>query len=134
MSYKFHHIAIACFDIEKSIEKFQILGYNRGNIVRDSVQNVDICFLESNDQPLLELVSGYTNNSPITEFLNKNGVIPYHLCFLVDNIDDSVNELCNKGYIRLDRPISAVALENRIIVFMYSPDSGLIELVEEMKA
>lgn len=131
MRYKFHHIAIACFDINKTISKYEVLGYEAGDIQWDNIQKASICFLMAEGMPTIELISSKDDQSPIRMILKKNGVIPYHTCYLTDNLQESIEILSKKGFTILTNPVKAIALNNKKIVFIYSSDSGLIELFEK---
>lgn len=55
---------------------------------------------------------------------------PYHICYLVDNIDSTVNELRKKKYILVSNPEKAIAIQNSRVCFLFNKNVGLIELVE----
>jgi methylmalonyl-CoA/ethylmalonyl-CoA epimerase len=131
MKIKFHHIAVAVHDIEKSKQKYELLGYKAGDTVWDDIQNVSICFLSSKQMPLIELVASTDPNSPIKKILEKNGVIPYHTCYSTNDFENDVLTLSNEGFVKLSDPVEAVAINDKRIVFMYNSDFGLLELVEE---
>ena len=43
----FHHIGVACRNIEKEIQAFAILGYDRDSeIITDPLQGIHCCFLK----------------------------------------------------------------------------------------
>jgi len=130
MMFKFHHIAVACHDIEKTAKKYELFGYRQGPIVYDDIQQVNVCFLDAVGMPSLELISSDNEKNPVKKILDKNGVIPYHFCFITENLEDGIHHLMNEGFIRVSEPAEAIAIDKRKIAFMYSPDSGLIELIE----
>jgi methylmalonyl-CoA/ethylmalonyl-CoA epimerase len=104
-----------------------------GNTILDILQNVNVCFLQSAGAPLLELVEPVDQNSPVSNILKKVGVAPYHLCYEVDNLEDSIQELENNDFKLLVEPIKAIAFDDRKICFLYHVDVGLIELLEKQK-
>ena len=52
----FHHIGIACRDIEKTKPFYLMMGYTASPVVEDPLQHVRICFLEKGGAPRLELL------------------------------------------------------------------------------
>lgn len=128
---KFHHIGMAVSDIDATSRHYMDAGYVRTDIVFDPVQNVKICFLSKAEMPLLELIAPVDETSPVCNILNKSGVGPYHCCYEVDEMQQAICELKKKKFIPLSRPVTACALDNRKICFLFNKDVGLIELVEK---
>ena len=131
MDLKFHHIGIAVFNIKKTASYYTKLGYTINHTIFDPLQQVNICFLEREGEPLLELIEPVNDKSPIAEILKKNGVSPYHFCYSIKNIEDSIADLKAEHFLLINKPVNAVALGNRKVCFLYNKDMGLIELVEE---
>lgn len=133
-----HHIGMACHDIEVTARFYVDLGYKQGETVYDSLQNVKICFLEytgggaanGGSYPIIELVSPYDDKSPVNKYLSKNGVGPYHICYMVGDIERSILELRKKQFIAVSHPVPAVAFGGRKVCFLFNKAVGLIELVE----
>ena len=88
-SFKFHHIGVAVKDIDKTAAMYEDGGYEMSDIIFDPVQNVNICWLTKDDMPTVELLEPVDESSPVCKTLEKNGVTPYHTCYVVDNIDDA---------------------------------------------
>lgn len=139
--FQFHHIGIATGSIKNTAQCYLDAGYSISDTVYDPVQNVSIAFLEKTQMPRIELVEPNTSlngtvnspNHPVSKIIGKSGVSPYHICYLVEDIDDAVNKLKKKKYLLLARPVSAVAMDNRKICFLYNKEVGLIELVEQKR-
>jgi hypothetical protein len=129
--FKFHHIGIATFDIEKTAKYYLDAGYKKTNTIKDAIQNVYICFLYKKGMPYIELLSPVDKTSPISKTLEKSGVSPYHCCYMVNDIESAITRLRIKNYILLSKPVIAVALENRKICFLFNKDVGLIEIMEQ---
>jgi methylmalonyl-CoA/ethylmalonyl-CoA epimerase len=129
-NFKFHHIGIAVRNIEKTVATYCTSGFTSTEPIVDPVQNVRICFLKKQDMPLYELVEPIDEVSPVNKILNKTGVTPYHICYEVDNIDEVISKLKRQKYLLLQKPVHAVALDNKKICFLFHKDVGLIELVE----
>ena len=129
--FEFHHIGVAVFDIGNCASLYTGAGYAGTDTVYDPVQNVRICFLEKEGMPRIELVEPHDGKSPVTNILKKNGVGPYHMCYTVKDIDDSVSRLRKMGFIPVTRPVGAVAMGGNRICFLFNKNTGLIELVEK---
>ena len=130
MSLKFHHIAIATPELEKTSNIFDKFGFIGKEIIIDPLQNVKIKFTEK-DNIKIELVEPANSNSPINNIIKKNGVIPYHLCFSSDDFLLDVDNLMFSGFVCISKPVPAVAINNKNITFLYHADFGLVEIVEE---
>lgn len=127
--FNFHHIGYAVYDITKTASFYTSEGWDMSKITIDKIQNSQIAFLSKKDQPLIELVSPIDGNSPVDEILQKNSVTPYHICYEVEDIYEAIKMLRKKHFIPLFRPVQAIALDNRLICYLYNKDVGLIELL-----
>lgn len=130
-NFKFHHIGYAVFSIEKTAAIYEGAGYLRSKTIFDEKQNVNICWLSKDEMPLIELLEPVDDGSPVVKTLKNNGVAPYHICYVVNNIDAAVSQLRKMRYIALIKPVEAVAITNCKVCFLFHHDVGLIELVEE---
>jgi methylmalonyl-CoA/ethylmalonyl-CoA epimerase len=130
MNSKFHHIGMACHSIDDTAQFYLSMGYQLSDTIFDPIQNVNIAFLNKENETCIELIEPCDDNSPVTSILKKNGTSPYHLCYKVDNIEVAINEMKLQKFIRIGRIALASAMENGKICFMYSRDKGLIELYE----
>ena len=83
---RFHHIGIACRDIDATKAFYVAQGYYASEIIDDLLQNVHICFLNKPEMPLIELLAPIDDKSPINRTLDASGVTPYHICYEVDDI------------------------------------------------
>ena len=127
----FHHVGLAVESIGKTATLFMEAGYKMTSVIFDPIQNVNISFLEKIGSPLLELVEPVDEKSPVRNTLNKVGVSAYHLCYEVDNLNDSIAQLRPKKFMLLVKPVEAVAFNGRRICFLYHKETGLIELLEK---
>lgn len=126
----FHHVGIASEDMTKTSEQYLAAGYNMSAVIYDKVQQTNISFLYKEGSPLLELVEPEGDISPVRNIINKGGVTPYHFCYEVANLDDSIDQLRQKKYVLLVKPVEAIAFDGRKICFLFHKDIGLIELLE----
>lgn len=127
---KFHHIGMAVKSIEASAAIYLNGGYEKSGVTFDPVQNVNICWLSKAGMPLVELLEPVDEMSPVNKTLLKNGVCPYHTCYIVDDIEKAVSDLRKIKYVMVCKPVEAPAINNCKIVFLFNKNIGLIELVE----
>ena len=127
----FHHIGIACRDIEKSKAFYIEQGYTAASTVHDPLQRVHVCFLEKQGAPRLELLEPVGEDSPVARTLASAGVTPYHFCYEVEDLDAAIAHLRSKRrFLLVNGPVPACAMGNRRVAFMFQKHTGLIELVE----
>jgi methylmalonyl-CoA/ethylmalonyl-CoA epimerase len=80
---------------------------------------------------VIELVAPLGNETPVSNFLSKNGPAPYHCCFATPKNDmrATLESLKKSGFTEIIKPAPAVALGGNDVVFLYSKEVGLVELV-----
>jgi methylmalonyl-CoA/ethylmalonyl-CoA epimerase len=129
--FLFHHLGYATKSIEETSIFFLTLGYTKSPTIMDPIQNVNIAFLTKVDSPRIELVEPIDDKSPVMNILGKNGVTPYHVCYEVIDIFQAVSDMKKLRFIPLFKPVPAVALDNRLICYLFNKDTGLIELLDK---
>lgn len=129
-SFQFHHIGVAVKSIEKTAPVYELGGYIRSITTYDPAQNVNICWLQKKGMPLVELLEPVDDSSPVCKILERNGVTPYHSCYVVNNIEDAIADLRKQRYVQVSQPVEAIAINGSRICFMFNKNVGLIELVE----
>ena len=128
---RFHHIGYAVKDIMLTAEYYISSGWELTDICNDLIQNARIAFLRREQFPLIELVAPIDEESPVVNTLDKSGVSPYHICYEVNDIDSAILELRKKKFVALFKPVPAVALNNKLICYLFNKSVGLIELVSQ---
>jgi len=129
---RFHHVGIAVQNIYAAINAYKALGYSKtSEVIYDPIQKVQLCFLDKDESPTLELVAALSLESPVTNILANSGPTPYHNCFEVDDITKSIAGLKEQGYRRLSAIVPAIAFGNKKICFLFHKEVGLIELLEK---
>lgn len=129
---KVHHYGFLTKDIDKSIEKFICLGYKQiSERINDKDRGIDILFLESNNNQVIELVSPNSENSVVDNLIKTQNNSVYHICYITKNIEQTINALTNEQFILIDSPKKAVAFNGKKVAFMMSKFTGIIELLEE---
>lgn len=126
----FHHIGIACRDIERSQAFYTAMGYRAAEVVDDPIQHVRVCFLDKEDAPRIELLEPLDDQSPVARTLATVGVSPYHTCYQVDDMESAINELRIQRFLLVCEPVPACAMDDRRVAFLFQKHTGLIELVE----
>lgn len=125
-SLRMHHIGLATADIEQSkaylSEFFTIV--NSSDIVYDQKQHAKLCMLTMNDGTLIELVEGEV----VQNYIKKRNFV-YHICYLAENLEETIENLLAKGALMISEPKEAVLFDNRRVSFLMS-EIGLIELLE----
>ena len=120
--------------MEKSIEEFKKLGWIwDGKIVEDTARSVNIAFLGINNSDwFIELVSPINEESHVYSILKrmKNVASPYHICYKTKSIEKAIESLTSGQYVLVQNAEPAIAFENRKVAFMFSRETGLIELLE----
>lgn len=129
-SMEFHHIGVAVKSIDATVPMYESGGYKRSDVVFDPIQNVNICWLTKVGAPIVELLEPVNEASPVCKTLEKNGVTPYHTCYVVTHIEEAVQELRSQKYVLTGKPVEAVAFCGSRVCFLYHKNMGLIELVE----
>ena len=129
-TFKFHHIGVAVKSIDDTAAVYMAGGYTKSSATFDPIQNVNICWLQKEGMPLVELLAPVDETSPVNKTLEKLGVTPYHTCYVVDNIEDAVASLRKMRYVMVSKPAEAVAINGSRVAFLFNKNVGLIELVE----
>ncbi len=130
---KVHHFGYLIKNMEQAINSFKELGYTAvSESVYDNNRKINICFLDNNGT-MVELIEPVSEESTVSGLFKKIGVAPYHICYIVPDLDKAISELRIRRYIITAKAMEAPALENRRVAFMYNKNVGLIELLEEKK-
>jgi methylmalonyl-CoA/ethylmalonyl-CoA epimerase len=123
----FHHLGIACRDIEKTRAwlRTTIEIVDESAVVHDHLQDVSLCILTAKDGVRYELVAG----NKVNGIISKGGSY-YHVCYEVPNVEQSGTNLAQAGCMKVLGPLPAALFDGRLVVFYLSP-IGLIELLEQ---
>ena len=130
LTLKVHHIGYLVKKIDAAILSFQNLGYRIiQNTVYDGIRKVNICFLEK-DGYRIELVSPVSEDSVVYGLLKKYKNCPYHICYETEDFEENYQALLSNGFISIDVPTPAPALQNKEVVFLTNASMGIIELIK----
>jgi methylmalonyl-CoA/ethylmalonyl-CoA epimerase len=125
------HIGIAVFNIQQILPLYtQTLGLKLEGIKEGKKNRVKAALLRAGDATI-ELLEPLDQESPIAKYLQKCGQGMHHLAFKVDNIEETLEQLKNKGVIPIDEKPRA-GIEGGKIAFLHpkSTSGVLIELCE----
>lgn len=122
------HIGIAVNSLEEAIPYYEEkLGLKCYAVEEVADQKVKTAFFQVGDTKI-ELLESTSPDGPIGKFLEKKGQGVHHLAFAVDNVNDSLNELEEKG-VRLIDKTSRKGAEGLNIGFLH-PKSTMGVLTE----
>src|SRR5215213_8053394 len=125
----FHHIGLACRNIDSEKPGLLLLGYTaEGGPVEDPLQQVRLQFFAGGG-PRIELVEPTTSGSPVSRLI-KRGTRLYHLAYQVPDFEGAMAELEREHFRCVSSPAPAAAFGMRKIVFLLSDTGMLIELIE----
>ena len=131
---KLHHVGIVTEDIESGIQRYKdMFGFVPvTEVVDDPVQKVSVVLLsgpEADSVPV-ELIAPLADDSPVSKIL-KGNVRLYHLCFLVEDIEEALKNFRSHGAIIISGPVPAELFEGKRIAFVYTPDKYVVEPLEK---
>lgn len=125
---KVHHIGYFVKDIRKSWDLFSSMGYQMQQIYMDMNRNIKLAFGVMGDLKV-ELVESLGESSPV-EKMKQDGTRPYHICYEVDDIEESLTILRKKYKSIPLNEISKSTIEGKRVVHLYNKHMGIFELIE----
>ncbi len=125
-----HHVGYYVKDIDEARKEFLSLGYvKESGCIFDEERKITVQFLK-NATYRLELVAPAEGCTLFPKSMKKMGATPYHICYECADMEKTVKECQEKGFMLVRSPSPAVAIANRRVAFLYSDAIGMIELVE----
>jgi methylmalonyl-CoA/ethylmalonyl-CoA epimerase len=132
---KIHHIGIVVNDIQDSLGEFsKFINFDETTIpTLVGSQKVNVCFMKLGEMRI-EIIEPVGDDSPVENFLKKGGGFN-HICFEVENISETIDEIIKKGGRLIVSPVEG--FEGRQIAFvllnMKKTNFNLVELAETKK-
>jgi len=117
---RFEHIGIAVRSINDKIKDIKK--------IHDPIQRVNVSFIYVNSIKI-ELIEPTSKDSPVNNILSK-GQRLYHLCFKVPDLERAIIVARENGFHRISSPVPARAYNDRKVLWVYSNEYGLFELIE----
>ena len=127
---KIHHIGYLVKNLSEARDTFIQLGYKMiSDIIYDKMRKVEICFLKF-DEYMIELVSPLSPDSIVANLIKRYKNTPYHICYESDDFSNDIKKLISNGFIQIDEPAMAPAIDNKNVIFFLHSNIGLIEVLE----
>ena len=125
------HIGIAVKSIEKAGKFYtEIMGLEIKDIENVSDQKVNVAFLPITDSEV-ELLESTEPDGPVARYIDARGEGIQHIAFRVENIDEALKELKEKGVRLIDQTPRAGAGGAKIAFIHPKETSGvLVEICE----
>lgn len=131
---KIEHIGIAVKSLGQANELFaSLFGEEHYKIEAVESEGVSTSFFRLGDTKI-ELLEATGQESPIARFIEKRGEGIHHIAIAVDDIEEEMHRLQQKGFVLLTEKPKPGA-DNKLICFLHpkSTHGVLIELCQEIK-
>lgn len=129
----FHHFGLAVKKPQNAIKFLSTLGYRMGDPFFDPNQRVNLIMGTHDYQPAVEIIFPGLESSPIDQLIQKHsGGIVYHLCYLANNLEDTLAQFETAGLrvLCVSQPKLAPFFPGRKASFYNVVGMGLIEILE----
>jgi methylmalonyl-CoA/ethylmalonyl-CoA epimerase len=128
---KIDHICFAVKNLGEGIAYWEnVFGYRQmTEVILNSLQKVKVTFLSKEDSVLVKLIEPLADNQSLVNFVNRGGGF-HHLCFRVDDMENQLSELKEKGLLMLVPPQPGEAFNNHDIAFMLARYGLNVELID----
>ena len=130
---KIHHIGIVVNNIQESLGEFsKFVKFDETSIpTLVGSQKVNVCFIKIGELRI-EFIEPIGNESPVKRALEKGGGFN-HICFEVDNLSETINEIVEKGGRLVVSPVKGFEERQTAFVFlnMKKTNLNLVELAEK---
>ena len=123
------HIGVAVRTLDEILPFYRdILGMPE--VPLDDADGARIAGLAAGE-PLVELLESRSDDSPIGRFVARRGPGIHHICFAVDDLDDTL-ERCRAAGLRLIDQEPRLGAEGKRIAFLHPSSTAgvLVELTE----
>jgi methylmalonyl-CoA/ethylmalonyl-CoA epimerase len=143
MTIKLNHIGFVVENIAEAAKLFHTLGLREvAGAEPDPIQKVVACFMGTGDEgeAHIELLEPAGESSPISNFLKKRGGGLHHICFEVNDIKRTTDDLVQRGYKVVVPPVDCVGYDRSFrretggvtqVAFFFLSEKILIELLQK---
>ncbi len=131
------HIGYAVQKIEEYLVNFFVPLFRPeaiSPIVEDATQRVRVAFVTLPGGGRIELIEPLDEVSPVSNLLRSKRGGLYHLCYVVERLDQAIERFREKGCLLICGPTPAQAFDGRRIAFFCTPQNDIVELVERQLA
>ncbi len=129
MLKKISHIGIAVNNLDESVHLYRdVMGMEFMGIEEVAEQKVRVAMFKIGESRI-ELLEPTADDSPVAKFLASRGQGMHHLCYEVDDVDESLKHMDDQG-VRLIDKTSRTGAENSKVGFIHPKSTGgvLVEL------
>ena len=126
------HVAIAVSSLKEPSKVFgDILGIDNTS-TEEVVDQKVITDIFDTGKGKVELLEATSDDSPISNFLEKRGNGVHHIAFLVDNLEIALKDLAESGIYLIDKS-PRIGAEGMLIAFLHPKSTGgvLVELCQK---
>lgn len=135
---EFHHLGFACKNMEQEKSRFLALGYQQeGEMFEDHHQGVRGQFLSfeaSNHHaatsPRIELLEDLPGSNTLEPWLEKSAPL-YHMAYLSEDIDLSIDWARKQHGKLVSKPYPAVAFNLRPVCFVLFRGNFMLEFIQK---
>ena len=133
MIKKVHHVAIAVKNLDEALQLYDnLFGAKPSKIETIQQQGVKAALLPMAEGGEIELLEPIDPQSGVAKFLESRGEGIHHICFEVENIDQELCTLADKGAQLLDKQ-GRPGLAGKVgFIHPKSTKGVLIELVQKV--
>jgi methylmalonyl-CoA epimerase len=127
------HVGVAVKSVDDAVKVYcDLLGFKLGGVQVLKDRKIKVAFISTGGETQIELVESLGSDSAIAKFLETRGEGIHHFAMKVDNIEEVLEELKQKGTVLIDEK-PRLGAEGKRVAFI-SPKSTrgvLLELVEK---
>ena len=126
------HVAIAVSSLKEPSKVFgDILGIDNTS-TEEVVDQKVVTDIFDTGRGKVELLEATSDDSPISNFLEKRGNGVHHIAFLVDDLEIALKDLAKSGIDLIDRS-PRIGAEGMLIAFLHPKSTGgvLVELCQK---
>ena len=126
------HVAIAVSSLKEPSKVFgDILGIDNTS-TEEVVDQKVVTDIFDTGRGKVELLEATSDDSPISNFLEKRGNGVHHIAFLVDDLEIALKDLAESGIDLIDKS-PRIGAEGMLIAFLHPTSTGgvLVELCQK---
>ena len=126
------HVAIAVSSLKEPSKVFgDILGIDNTS-TEEVVDQKVVTDIFDTGRGKVELLEATSDDSPISNFLERRGNGVHHIAFLVDDLEIALKDLAESGIDLIDRS-PRIGAEGMLIAFLHPKSTGgvLVELCQK---
>ena len=98
---------------------------------RQTYRDTKLVFVSRPGEPAIEIICDIDDTGPTRNLIARSGNGFYHVCYEVDDIEASIQDLRKLGFMLRHAPVPATAFNGRKIAWIYNRSIGLVELLEK---